>query len=41
MKINPNSFAVVKDELSIIAPGTVEVDENNAGDYPILNYLSL
>ena len=38
MKINPNSFAVVKDELSIIAPGTVEVDENNAGDYPILNY---
>ena len=38
MKINPNSFAVVQDELAIIAPGTVQVDENNAGDYPILNY---
>jgi hypothetical protein len=38
MKINPNSFAVVKDELSIIAPGTVQVDENNANEYPILNY---
>ena len=38
MKINPNSFAVVQDELAIIAPGTVQVNENNAGDYPILNY---
>lgn len=38
MKINPNSFAVVQDELSIIAPGTVQVDQNNAGQYPILNY---
>jgi hypothetical protein len=38
IKINPNSFAVVQDELAIIAPGTVQVNENNAGDYPILNY---
>jgi hypothetical protein len=38
MKINPNSFAVVQDQLSIIAPGNVQVDENNGGDYPILNY---
>ena len=38
MKINPNSFAVVQDELAIIAPGTIQVNENNAGDYPILNY---
>jgi hypothetical protein len=38
MKINPNNFAVVQDELSIIAPGTVQVDENNPGDFPILNY---
>lgn len=39
MKINPNSFSVVQDELSIIAPGTVQVDQNNAGQYPILPYL--
>jgi hypothetical protein len=38
MKMNPSNFAVVKDELSIIAPGTVQVDENTPGDYPILNY---
>lgn len=38
MKINPNSFAVVQDELSVIAPGLVQVDQNNAGSYPILNY---
>ncbi len=38
MKINPNSFAVVQDELSIIAPGNVQVDQNEAGEYPILNY---
>jgi hypothetical protein len=38
MKINPSSFAVVQDELAIIAPGTVQVDENNPGDFPILNY---
>jgi hypothetical protein len=38
MKINPNSFSVVQDELSIIAPGNIQVDQNNAGEYPILNY---
>jgi len=38
MKINPNSFAVVQDELAIIAPGTQQVDQNDAGEYPILNY---
>jgi hypothetical protein len=38
MKINPNSFAVVQDELSVIAPGTKQVDQNDAGEYPILDY---
>ena len=38
MKINPNSFAVVQDELAIIAPGVEQVDQNEAGEYPILNY---
>ena len=38
MKINPNNFAVVQDELAIIAAGKVAVSENNAGDFPILNY---
>lgn len=38
MKINPNSFSVVQDELAIIAPGSIRVDQDNAGEYPILNY---
>jgi len=38
MKINPSNFAVVQDELSIIAPGTVQVDQNNPNEYPILSY---
>jgi hypothetical protein len=38
IKINPNNFTVVKDELAIISPGNVTVSERNAGDYPILNY---
>jgi hypothetical protein len=38
IKINPNNFSTVTDDLAIIAPGTVEVDENNPGDYPILAY---
>lgn len=38
MKINPNNFAVVQDELSVIAPGVIQIDEDNAGEYPILNY---
>lgn len=38
MKINPNNFSVVIDQNAIIAPGTIEVDENNGGDYPVLQY---
>ena len=38
MKMNPSNFAVVKDELSIIAPGIVQVDENTPNEYPILPY---
>ena len=38
IKINPNNFAVVQDELSVIAPGTIQVDENTPGDYVIMNY---
>jgi hypothetical protein len=38
IKINPNNFSTVTDDLAIIAPGTIEVDENNPGDYPILAY---
>jgi hypothetical protein len=38
MKMNPSNFAVVQDELAIIAPGTVQVDENTPNEFPILNY---
>jgi hypothetical protein len=38
IKINPNNFSTVTNDLAIIAPGTVEVDENNPGDYPLLAY---
>lgn len=38
VKINPNNFAVVRDDLSIISPGNITVAERNAGDFPILNY---
>jgi len=38
MKMNPSNFAVVQDELAIIAPGTVQVDENTPNGFPILNY---
>jgi hypothetical protein len=38
MKINPNSFAVVQDELAIIAPGNIQVDEDSAGDCPVAVY---
>jgi hypothetical protein len=38
IKINPNNFSVVNDELDIIAPGTITVTEKDAGNYPILNY---
>lgn len=39
MKINPNSFNVVNDELAIIAPGTKTANADNGGEYPQLNYL--
>ena len=38
IKILPNNFSTVTDDLSIIAPGTVEVDQDNAGSYPRLAY---
>lgn len=38
IKILPNNFSTVNDDLAIIAPGTVEVDQDNAGSYPILSY---
>jgi hypothetical protein len=38
IKILPNNFSVVKEQDDIIAPGTIQVDENNGGDYPILKY---
>jgi hypothetical protein len=38
IKINPNNFAVVRDDLAIISPGSVTISERNAGDFPKLNY---
>lgn len=38
IKINPNNFSVVKSQDSIVTPGTVDVEENNGGDFPILEY---
>lgn len=38
MKINPNSFNVVNDELAIIAPGTKVQNEDDGGEYPTLAY---
>lgn len=38
IKILPNNFSTVTDDLSIIAPGTVEVDQDNPGNYPRLAY---
>jgi hypothetical protein len=38
MKINPNSFNVVNDELAIIAPGKRVVNQDNANEYPLLGY---
>ncbi len=38
IKINPNNFAVVRDDLAIISPGNITVAERNAGDFPKLNY---
>ena len=38
MKINPNSFAVVQDELAIIAPGNIQVDQDSANECPLVPY---
>jgi hypothetical protein len=38
MKINPNSFNVINDELAVIAPGKREVNQDNANEYPLLRY---
>lgn len=38
MKINPNNFDIVNDELAVIAPGTITVNQDNPGQYPILSY---
>jgi hypothetical protein len=38
MKINPNSFSVVQDELSVIAPGNVQVDQDTSGECAVLAY---
>ena len=38
VKINPNSFNVIRDENAIIAPGNITVKEKQGGDYPILFY---
>ena len=38
MKINPNSFNIVQDELAIIAPGKITETEPRGGTFPILYY---
>jgi hypothetical protein len=38
MKINPNSFNIIQDELAIIAPGKVSVTSPRGGPYPKLYY---
>ena len=38
MKINPNSFNIVQDELAVIAPGKITVTSPRGGNYPILYY---
>lgn len=38
VKINPNSFNIVQDELAIIQPGKQRVTSPRGGDYPILYY---
>jgi hypothetical protein len=38
IKINPNNFSTVTNELSIIAPGTIQVNQDTPGEYPILAY---
>lgn len=38
MKINPNSFNVVNDELAIIAPGKVQVDEDDGDEFVLAFY---
>jgi hypothetical protein len=39
MKINPTSFNAITDENAIIAPGTVTVNQDDGGEYPLLRYI--
>jgi len=38
MKIIPSEFSVVENENAIIAPGTIQTDENTSGDYVLQYY---
>lgn len=38
VKINPNSFNIVKEDNAIVAPGIITVKEKQGGDYPTLYY---
>jgi len=38
IKINPNNFSTVNDDLANIAPGTIEVNQDTKFEYPILVY---
>lgn len=38
VKINPNSFNIVKEENAVVAPGVITIKERQGGDYPILYY---
>jgi hypothetical protein len=38
MKINPNSFNIIQDELAIIAPGKITKTSPRGGPFPILYY---
>lgn len=38
MKINPNSFSVIQDELAVIAPGNVQADQDDGGECAVAQY---
>ena len=38
VKINPNSFNIVREENAVIAPGTIFVKEKKGGEFPVLFY---
>ncbi len=39
MKINPTSFNAITDEDAVISPGTITVNEDDGGEYPLLRYI--